>query len=936
MGYNYLMQITEEVFQAFLKCETKSYLKASGAVGLQREFSDWERFLAEDFQRKCSQRVLSDFRPDEFFIGTLSPQELENKKYRIVIDCTVQAQGVQSRIQALERPPSPGNSKHSHFIPIRFVAKEKITALDKLLVAFDAFVLFTASGRIPPFGKIIHGSEQKPVRIKLDRLMKATEAIIARITAQQATDKEPQLILIKHCAECEFHLQCRQAAIQKDELTLLSGMTGKERSKLHSKGLFSTTQLSYTFRPRRRAKRSLSKPNKYYHALKALAIREQKIHIAGKRELDTGQTPVYIDVEGVPDQDFYYLIGLRIQSGDSYVQHSFWANDQSEEKEIWARFLQTLLKVESPRLIHYGSYEALFLKRMKARYPEAIEDSTLLDRLIAGSVNILSVIYAHIYFPTYSNGLKEIARYLGFQWSETDASGLNALLWRSKWEFSEEPGLKQKLLSYNAEDCEALERVTSTVAQLCQRETEKAKSEDNEIVHTDALRAESFPRRFGKNDFSVPELEYVNQAAYWHYQRDRIYVRSSQRLKRIHKESTRANAKPFPVNKVIAFDELPSFCVKCSSTNTKKHGRKSKVIYDLKFGRVGIRRWIVKYCFNRYFCRDCRANFYIHGRPWTRSRYGSELRSYLIYQIIELTLPQRVVARSLNQLFGLDLGVGATMTLKRKSAQLYKDTYEAILSKIVSGNLLHVDESKISLEGKEGFVWVFTNLEEVAYFYTDTREGEAVQALLKEFKGVLVSDFYAVYDSMDCPQQKCLIHLIRDLNDDLLKQPFNEELKETVRDFAGLLKPMVETIDRHGLKARFLRKHNVFVERFYKKLSKRDYKSEIAVKYKKRFDKNRDTLFTFLDYDGIPWNNNNAEHAIKAFADLRRGLGGTSTDKGIRDYLILLSICETCKYKGVSFLDFLRSGKKDIDEFIMKNKGAGSHRDNLQFKFPPP
>ena len=159
---------------------------------------------------------------------------------------------------------------------------------------------------------------------------------------------------------------------------------------------------------------------------------------------------------------------------------------------------------------------------------------------------------------------------------------------------------------------------------------------------------------------------------------------------------------------------------------------------------------------------------------------------------------------------------------------------------------------------------------------------------------------------------------MRDLNDDLLKQPFNDELKELVRQFAILLKPMIDTIDRFGLKAHFLRKHKVFVERFYKESLKRDFQSEIAVYYKKRFEKNHDKLFTFLDYDGIPWNNNNAEHAIKAFARLRRGIGGTSTEKGIREYLTLLSICETCKYKGVSFLEFLRTGEKDIDTFIKK------------------
>jgi hypothetical protein len=47
-------------------------------------------------------------------------------------------------------------------------------------------------------------------------------------------------------------------------------------------------------------------------------------------------------------------------------------------------------------------------------------------------------------------------------------------------------------------------------------------------------------------------------------------------------------------------------------------------------------------------------------------------------------------------------------------------------------------------------------------------------------------------------------------------------------------------------------------------------------------------------------------------------IGGVSTEKGICEYLTLLSVCETCKYKGVSFLEFLRSGESDIEVFIQK------------------
>ena len=137
-----------------------------------------------------------------------------------------------------------------------------------------------------------------------------------------------------------------------------------------------------------------------------------------------------------------------------------------------------------------------------------------------------------------------------------------------------------------------------------------------------------------------------------------------------------------------------------------------------------------------------------------------------------------------------------------------------------------------------------------------------------------------------------------------------------VREFAGLLKPMINTVDRFGLKTHFLKKHKKCVGRFYKQLEKQHYTDEINIKLKKRLAKNRSKLFTFLDYDGVPWNNNNAEHAVKGFARLRTVIGGTSTEKGIRDYLTLLSIAETCKCKGIKFLQFLRSGQKDIDEFI--------------------
>ena len=110
-------------------------------------------------------------------------------------------------------------------------------------------------------------------------------------------------------------------------------------------------------------------------------------------------------------------------------------------------------------------------------------------------------------------------------------------------------------------------------------------------------------------------------------------------------------------------------------------------------------------------------------------------------------------------------------------------------------------------------------------------------------------------------------------------------------------------------------KHSLAAARFYRKVVARAYGSPAALALVERFKKNRNKLFTFLNYDGIPWNNNNAEHAIKAFAKLRDVVEGSFTERSIKENLVLLSVCQTCRYMGVDFLDFLRSGEKDIRAF---------------------
>jgi len=906
------MKITPDLFQAYLKCPTKCWLRAAGEPSIGNTYAEWVKTQDESFRASETARLVVESSNGEV-AASPEAENLKSAKWLLATNVAVRANAnscaVESNIAALERIPSEGRGKAAQFVPIRLVFRNKLTKDDKLLLAFDAFMLSETLGREVSLGKIIHGDDHAALKVKTAALAAEVRKHIEKIAALLASPTPPALVLNRHCAECEFRDRCRQKAIETDDLSLLAGMSAKERQRLRSKGIFTVTQLSYTFRPRRRPKRLRDKREKYHHALKALAIREKKIHIVGSPELKIEGTPVYLDVEGLPDRDFYYLIGLRIGHGDSAVQRSLWANTVADEGKIWREFLAILESIEKPVLIHYGSYETDFLKRMQERHRES---KGMHAKPMPPAVNLLSTIFSKVYFPTFSNGLKEIAQHLGFHWSDSMATGMKTIAWRHEWAGSKAASHKSSLLIYNAEDCEAVSVVAKRLIELHRAAAETKPLLSNEVVDTAKMKWEH-PYRFKRNTFAFPELNAINNAAYWDYQRERVYVKSHARLKHALTRPSRTRTG-LPPNKTIEC-RRPRNCPKCSSANAVKHTKYSKTVLDLKLMRYGIKRWITRYRFHRYLCQDCGAVFQPKETRWGKSKFGPEIVAYTAYLNVELRLPQVQIAGNFNRLFGFSFDSATIGGFKAAAAAKYRRTYDKLVNRLCRGRLLHADETKVNIKDKGGFVWVFASIEEVAYVFSETREGDLLQNMLKDFKGVLVSDFYAAYDAIHCPQQKCLIHLIRDLNDDVLKHPYDEELKRLALAFAQLLKPMVESIDRHGLKSRFLKKHMTPVNRFYRQMSESDFQSESAMKFRDRLEKNRDKLFTFLSLDGVPWNNNNAEHAVKPFAKLRHVIGGVTTEKGLRDYLVLLSVCQTCKYMGVDFLDFLRSGEKDVHAF---------------------
>ena len=171
-----------------------------------------------------------------------------------------------------------------------------------------------------------------------------------------------------------------------------------------------------------------------------------------------------------------------------------------------------------------------------------------------------------------------------------------------------------------------------------------------ETVNVGSLEV-GFQRTFGKFASPMPESEKINAAAYWDYQRTKVFVRTNKTLQRSLKR-TLTRVKKVAVEKEVKVQDKPPFCSRCGKSQFWTYRGKSHVVFDLKFTRRGIKRWAIRYRYNMYRCSACRTEMTIYSR---HSKYGLNLRAYVIYLLIEMRLSHQQAVEHVATVFNVNM-----------------------------------------------------------------------------------------------------------------------------------------------------------------------------------------------------------------------------------------------------------------------------------------
>jgi len=364
---------------------------------------------------------------------------------------------------------------------------------------------------------------------------------------------------------------------------LLSGMSEKERARHRNKGIFTVTQLSHTFRPRRTPKRAKNPAKPHHFSLQALAIRENCVYIHGSPVLPECKSKVYLDIEGLPDRDFHYLIGALIVTEERETFHSFWADTESDEATIFLQLAEAISQLPDFRVFHYGDYDAAAMKRVATGLPAGAQEQ--FDAILNRSVNVLSLIYPHVYFPTFSNSLKDIIPHLGRPFGNQGPTGLDSIVWRMQWEQARDPRLRKQLVEYNHSDCTGLKQLTDFVTRRIANETETRD-----------------------------------------YQRERVFIRTHSQFKAINRRAVKQTINlPSKPNSTMHVEAQT--CPNCRSRRLKRDSESVHIVVDLKFSKSGIRKSVTRIVSWRYNCEKCGKSFRSENRLPNPQRLGHALVS---------------------------------------------------------------------------------------------------------------------------------------------------------------------------------------------------------------------------------------------------------------------------------------------------------------------
>jgi hypothetical protein len=266
-------------------------------------------------------------------------------------------------------------------------------------------------------------------------------------------------------------------------------------------------------------------------------------------------------------------------------------------------------------------------------------------------------------------------------------------------------------------------------------------------------------------------------------------------------------------------------------------------------------------------------------------------------------LPVRAIRWLLASLYGLRLSVGEIVAVLQRVAAKAEGLVGQLRQQLLGSVSVHADETGWRENGENGYLWSFSDKRVRYFLYRPSRSSAVVQEVLGEsFTGVLLSDFYAAYNTYEGPHQRCWVHLLGDVHK--LKEHYPED--ESVAAWAEQMHAIYR-------RAKAYAAANEQAPRAERVAARQRFEEELLTlcqpywakecaqrKLCERVDRFLPELFLFVELPQVAADNNAAERALRPQVIARKISGGTRSPRGSQTKSTLATIFSTWMAQGLN------------------------------------
>lgn len=382
------------------------------------------------------------------------------------------------------------------YVPVSIELGKRPKQEYQVVAAFHAYVLAVVQQvRLATAWLILRGREES-YPVDLVKWMPQMQQILAECIHMLETEEAPEVFISRQrCSLCPWHSSCYAIAQSQKHLSLLPGVTPVRYTQLQALNIITVESLAKTSpsdlkhlpgfdsevapklilqaqsvvenRPLRLIYPSSREfreqtTNGNCNSPNHLLLLPQKINkVSQQNNLlleSTAPIELYFDIEAQPDLELDYLLGVLVvdKQANTETFYSMLAENPEEEQLIWQQFLDLVWQYPKAPIYHFCVYEFDTIKRLAKLYRTP---HTLVQPVLNRLVDIYEHLTQSVALPVESYALKAIARWLGFEWRDLEASGAKCIYWYDQWLKTGDHTLLEIIQRYNEDDCHATYRV---------------------------------------------------------------------------------------------------------------------------------------------------------------------------------------------------------------------------------------------------------------------------------------------------------------------------------------------------------------------------------------------------------------------------------------------------------------------------------------------